>query len=159
MQLSEAPCWGSFTFTYKGVQIYVPTFLNNVARYKPDSFWDWLIFVRYPGQSAVAFVYDTMGEEENYQNQKLNPASPIPRVQHINHVWFLECSRLFQGHEQYGLQRPGFHARDGHWESDRRKGNWDSDSLGDKSSTYPLCRQCIWDEQGATDCISATLQP
>ena len=43
MNLSNVPCWGSFTFIYKGVSIYVPSFLNNVARYKPDSFWDWLI--------------------------------------------------------------------------------------------------------------------
>ena len=37
------PCWGPFTFSYKKRSIHVPTFLNNVARYKPDSFWDWLI--------------------------------------------------------------------------------------------------------------------
>jgi hypothetical protein len=70
MHLSEAPCWGSFTFTYKDIQIYVPTFLNNVARYKPYSFWDWLIFVRYPRQTGVVFAYENIGEEEKYQLNK-----------------------------------------------------------------------------------------
>lgn len=69
MLLSEAPCWGSFTFRYKETDIYVPTFLNNVARYKPDSFWDWLIYIKYPRQTAVAFVYENIGEEEKYNNQ------------------------------------------------------------------------------------------
>ena len=43
MKLGDAPCWGAFTFEYKTIKIYVPGFLNNVARYKPDSFWDWLL--------------------------------------------------------------------------------------------------------------------
>ena len=77
MHLSEAPTWGSFTFTYKDVQIYVPTFLNNVARYKPDSFWDWLIFVRYPRQSAVVFAYDNIGEEEGWSKQASSSASSV----------------------------------------------------------------------------------
>lgn len=77
MELSEAPKWGSFTFRYKETDIYVPTFLNNVARYKPYSFWDWLIFVRYPRQSAVVFAYENIGEEETYQNKKLIPANPL----------------------------------------------------------------------------------
>jgi len=81
MILSDAPKWGSFTFTYKDVQIYVPTFLNNVARYKPYSFWDWLIFVRYPRQSAIVFAYDNISEEENYSNKKLNPTNPLALVQ------------------------------------------------------------------------------
>ena len=66
MNLSNVPCWGSFTFIYKGISIYVPSFLNNVARYKPDSFWDWLIYTKYPGQTAVAFVYENIGEEETW---------------------------------------------------------------------------------------------
>jgi hypothetical protein len=80
MHLSEAPTWGSFTFRYKDVQIYVPTFLNNVARYKPDSFWDWLIFTKYPRQSAVVFAYENIGEEEMYSNKKLNPIVDIDLV-------------------------------------------------------------------------------
>jgi hypothetical protein len=70
MILSDAPTWGSFTFRYKDTDIYVPTFLNNVARYKPYSFWDWLIFIRYPRQSAVVFAYDNIGEEEIYSNKQ-----------------------------------------------------------------------------------------
>lgn len=66
MQLSQAPYWGCFTFNYKGIDIYVPAFLNNVARYKPDSFWDWLIFVRFPRQTAVVFAYENIGEEEQF---------------------------------------------------------------------------------------------
>jgi len=34
---------GPFTFIYKKRSIHIPAHLNNVARYKPDSFWDWLI--------------------------------------------------------------------------------------------------------------------
>jgi len=45
----------------------VPTDLNEVARYKPDTFWDWLIFVRFPRQSAVVFAYENISEEEKYQ--------------------------------------------------------------------------------------------
>jgi hypothetical protein len=85
MILSDAPKWGSFTFRYKETDIYVPTFLNNVARYKPYSFWDWLIFVRYPRQSAVVFAYDNISEEENYSNKKLNPTTPLALVQTFNH--------------------------------------------------------------------------
>lgn len=69
MQLSGVPCWGSFTFIHKGISIYVPSFLNNVARYKPESFWDWLIYTKYPGQTAVAFVYENIGEEETWSKQ------------------------------------------------------------------------------------------
>ena len=44
MELGQAPSYGEFTFVYKGVSIHVPVGLNDVARYKPDSFWDWLLF-------------------------------------------------------------------------------------------------------------------
>jgi hypothetical protein len=44
MELSQAPDFGDFTFVYKGYSIYVPVSLNTVARHKPDSFWDWLLF-------------------------------------------------------------------------------------------------------------------
>ena len=44
MELSQAPYFGEFTFVYKGISIYVPVSLNDIARYKPDSFWDWLLF-------------------------------------------------------------------------------------------------------------------
>jgi hypothetical protein len=77
MILSDAPTWGSFTFRYKDTDIYVPTFLNNVARYKPYSFWDWLIFVRYPRQSAVVFAYDNIGEEERWSKQVRSSASSV----------------------------------------------------------------------------------
>ena len=80
MLLSQAPVWGSFTFTYKGINIYVPNFLNNVARYKPDSFWDWLIFIKNPRQTSVALVYENIGEEETYSNKKLNPMVDLDLV-------------------------------------------------------------------------------
>jgi hypothetical protein len=67
MDLSQAPCWGCFTFNYKGIDIYVPAFLNNVARYKPDTFWDWLIYTKYPRQTSVVFTYDNMVEQEKWQ--------------------------------------------------------------------------------------------
>jgi hypothetical protein len=70
MILSQAPVWGSFTFTYKGIDIYVPNFLNNVARYKPISFWDWLIYIKNPRQTSVALVYENIGEEEQYSKAK-----------------------------------------------------------------------------------------
>ena len=77
MILSDAPTWGSFTFRYKDTDIYVPTFLNNVARYKPYSFWDWLIFIRYPRQSAVVFAYDNISEEERWSMQVRSSASSV----------------------------------------------------------------------------------
>jgi len=76
MQLYQAPTWGSFTFIYKGVFIYVPTFLNNVARYKPYSFWDWLIFVKYPRQTAVVLAHENIGEEESYSNEIIKNKIP-----------------------------------------------------------------------------------
>jgi hypothetical protein len=77
MLLSKAPVWGSFTFKYKGVDIYVPNFLNNVVRYKPISFWDWLIYIKNPGQTSVALVYEYIVEEEEYSSKKLNSTSTV----------------------------------------------------------------------------------
>ena len=65
MELYQAPCWGSFTFNYKEIRIYVPTFLNNVARYKPNSFWDWLVYKKYPNQTHIVMSYANVVEEEN----------------------------------------------------------------------------------------------
>jgi len=80
MILSQAPTWGSFTFKYKGIDIYVPNFLNNVARYKPVSFWEWLIYTKYPRQTSVALVYENIVEEETHSNKKLNPIVDIDLV-------------------------------------------------------------------------------
>lgn len=66
MNLGDAPCWGNFTFNYKNKAIYVPAFLNNVARYKPNRFWDSLI-ARYPYDSYIQMTYDHIiqGESEH----------------------------------------------------------------------------------------------
>lgn len=64
------PCWGPFTLTYNSVSIRIPGFLNNVARYKPNSFWIWLTTVKYPMQSYISMEYEHIGEEERYQNDK-----------------------------------------------------------------------------------------
>ena len=44
MKLRNMPWDKDFTFEYKGVYIHVPLQLNTVARYKPSTFWDWLLF-------------------------------------------------------------------------------------------------------------------
>ena len=44
MELHQAPHFGEFTFVYKGRDIIVPIALNTVARHKPNTFWDWLLF-------------------------------------------------------------------------------------------------------------------
>ena len=75
MRLSEAPFWSSFTFTYKDTDIYVPTDLNNVARYKPESFWDWLIYVKFPKQNAVVLAFQNFAEEEIWAKQEVMKAS------------------------------------------------------------------------------------
>jgi hypothetical protein len=66
MRVSEAPSYGSFTFRYKDTNIYVPTYLNKIARYKPDSFWDWLIFIRFPTQNAIVLAAKNLDEEEQF---------------------------------------------------------------------------------------------
>jgi hypothetical protein len=63
MHLGEAPSWGAFTFNYKNKTIYVPSFLNNVARYKPNRFWDWLIY-RHPYDSYIQMRYDHIVKEQ-----------------------------------------------------------------------------------------------
>jgi len=75
MRLSEAPFENSFTFTYKDTDIYVPTDLNNIARYKPESFWDWLIYVKFPRQSAVVLAFQNFAEEEIWAKQEAMKAS------------------------------------------------------------------------------------
>lgn len=63
MELGDAPCWGNFIFKYKNKMIYVPGFLNNVARYKPNRFWDWLI-KNTPYDSYIEMTYDHIVREE-----------------------------------------------------------------------------------------------
>ena len=63
MELGQAPCFGDFTFVYKGRSIYVPVALNNVARYKPNSFWDWLLF-KHPFDAYIKLTLEHLIEEE-----------------------------------------------------------------------------------------------
>lgn len=63
MELSQAPYYGEFTFVYKGISIYVPVSLNNVARYKPNSFWDWLLF-KHIFDSHIKLTLQHIIEEE-----------------------------------------------------------------------------------------------
>ena len=63
MQLGQAPVYGNFTFVYKNISIYVPTFLNNVARYKPDSFWNWLLYM-HPFDSYIVLTLKHIIDEE-----------------------------------------------------------------------------------------------
>ena len=62
MRLGDAPCWGAFTFKYQSRSIHVPAFLNSVARYKPDSFWNWLI--KKEDSSYIVMTYQHLVEEE-----------------------------------------------------------------------------------------------
>ena len=63
MELDQAPRWGEFTFVYKGITIYVPVSLNGVARYKPNSFWDWLLFM-HPYDSYIKLTLEDIIQEE-----------------------------------------------------------------------------------------------
>lgn len=63
MDISYAPHFGDFTFVYKGHSIYVPVTLNTVARYKPSSFWDWLLF-KYPFDPLIQLTVQHLIEEE-----------------------------------------------------------------------------------------------
>jgi hypothetical protein len=62
--LGNAPCWGAFDFKYKGILIRVPAFLNNVARYKPDTFWNWLIS-KYSHSTYVGLTMADINEEDS----------------------------------------------------------------------------------------------
>jgi hypothetical protein len=53
--LGEAPCWGAFAFKYKNITIYVPEYLNNVARCTRDSIWDKLLN-KHPNVSYITFT-------------------------------------------------------------------------------------------------------
>jgi hypothetical protein len=57
--LGDAPCWGAFTFKYRKVTIYVPSFLNNVARYSSNNFWDNLLNT-YPNESYINMRYEDL---------------------------------------------------------------------------------------------------
>jgi len=63
MELSQAPTFGDFIFTYKGLNIHVPVSLNDIARYKPKSFWDWLVF-KHQFDSDVHLTVRHLIEEE-----------------------------------------------------------------------------------------------
>ena len=63
MDLSNAPLYRDFTFVYKGLTILVPVALNEVARNKPKSFWDWLLF-KYTFDSYIELTVEHLIEEE-----------------------------------------------------------------------------------------------
>jgi hypothetical protein len=63
MQLSQAPQFGDFTFYYKERSIYVPVALNTIARHKPNSFWDWLVFVHYNDSHIILTLEHIIQEE------------------------------------------------------------------------------------------------
>ena len=63
MQLTQAPTYGEFTFVYKGIQIHVPVGLNDVARHKPESFWDWLLFM-HPYDYYIKLTLEHIIQEE-----------------------------------------------------------------------------------------------
>jgi len=63
MQLGDAPSYGEFTFIYKGVSIHIPVSLNDIARYKPNTFWDWLLF-KYTFDSDIRLTLQDIIEEQ-----------------------------------------------------------------------------------------------
>jgi len=67
---SEIPCWGAYNYRWNNSVIHVPAGLNNVARYKPNSFWTWLTEVKYKGYAYINMEYMHLVEEEKYQIAK-----------------------------------------------------------------------------------------
>jgi hypothetical protein len=63
MSLRNAPYYIDFTFDYKGVSIYVPASLNKVARSKPNTFWDWLLF-KHSFESYIILTHEHIIEEK-----------------------------------------------------------------------------------------------
>ena len=61
--LGDAPFWGSFDFYYRGILIRVPSFLNNVARYKGDYFWNALIS-KYSHSKYIPLTMEDLKELE-----------------------------------------------------------------------------------------------
>ena len=64
MKLAKAPAHGEFTFVYKSMTIIIPAGLNDVARHKPKTFWNWLLF-RYPFDSSITLTLQDIIDEEN----------------------------------------------------------------------------------------------
>ena len=64
MILREAPWYRDFTFVYKGVTIYVPLTLNEKARSKRNTFWDWLLF-KHTFETHIDLTIEHIIEEEN----------------------------------------------------------------------------------------------
>ena len=54
---------GAFDFKYKGIVIRVPAFLNNIARYKPDTFWNWLVS-KYSNTRYIGLTLEDVKEED-----------------------------------------------------------------------------------------------
>jgi hypothetical protein len=69
-KLENAPKWGHFRFKWNKTMISVPAYLNVVARYKPNAFWDWLTEVKYPNNLYIDFTIEHIGENEAYVRAK-----------------------------------------------------------------------------------------
>ena len=52
----------SFEFYYKDILIRIPHQLNNIARHKSNSFWDWLIS-KYCNCRCIYMRYEDIVEE------------------------------------------------------------------------------------------------
>ena len=61
--MSDAPCWGAFVFAWKSRTIRVPAFLNNVARYTTDAFWNWLV-AAHPHDAYIEMTYQHVVDGE-----------------------------------------------------------------------------------------------
>lgn len=70
MTSQEIPCWGPYNFKWNNQVIHVPAYLNNVARYKPNSFWIWLTQVKFNSLSYINMTIENIDEEEKYQRAK-----------------------------------------------------------------------------------------
>ena len=70
MSSAEIPCWGAYNYKWNNCVVHVPAGLNNVARYKPNSFWVWLTDVKYKGFAYINMAYEHL-EEEQYQREKI----------------------------------------------------------------------------------------
>lgn len=57
-------------FKYRDRYIHVPDFLNSVAKYKPNTFWIWLIYVEHPTSLHINLQYYHLAKEEAYYRYK-----------------------------------------------------------------------------------------
>ena len=65
------PVTGAFNLPWNKKLIHVPAFLNNVARHKPEAFWNWLTRVKYNGHTYINMTLEDLDEEEMYRRSKV----------------------------------------------------------------------------------------